>query len=83
MDKLQVGDRVKFTGQFLRNTGQFYGSEGMSEWVVAKCDCDLCSTGRFVATNQNADTFEPLRIGQESPMRHINAGNLRRIKTRV
>lgn len=29
-----VGDRIRLTGQFLRNTGQFTGPEGQSRWTV-------------------------------------------------
>ena len=93
MKKLQIGDRVKLTGEFLRNTGQYVGSEGLSEWVITECHCDLCDTGRFVATNQNAHTFELMHrseldksiresgSGRESHMRHFNAGNLYRVGT--
>jgi hypothetical protein len=91
--KLQVGDRVKLTGEFLRNTGQYVGSEGLSEWVITECHCDLCDTDRFVATNQNANTFELIHraaldkairesgSGRESLMRHFHAGNLYRVGT--
>jgi len=79
---LQIGDTVKFTGQFLRNTGQYGGSEGLSEWVITECHCALCKTGRFVATNQTIETdIRESKSDQESLMRHIHAENVYRVGT--
>jgi hypothetical protein len=32
--QLKIGDRVKLTGKFLKNTGQRTGSSGLSEWII-------------------------------------------------
>ena len=32
--KLKIGDKVKLTGKFLKNTGQRTGSAGLDEWIV-------------------------------------------------
>jgi hypothetical protein len=71
-NRFDVGARVQLTGQFLRNTGQMLGGEGLSVWTVVACSCSLCATGRFVATN------EPSYDEPERP-RHFAAGNLKRL----
>jgi len=70
---LTPGERVRLTGDFLRNTGQQAGGEGFSVWTVRPCPCPLCKTGRFVATNERSydDPDHP---------RHIAAGNLERCR---
>lgn len=70
---LTPGDRVRLTGDFLRNTGQQAGGEGLSRWIVQLCKCPLCKTGQYVATNERSHD-DP-----EHP-RHINAGNLERCR---
>jgi hypothetical protein len=35
---IAVGDRVKLTGNFLRDTGQQVGGEGQSTWTVLKLE---------------------------------------------
>ena len=73
---IKVGDKVKLTGKFLRNTGQFTGSEGLSQWIVQACPCSLCEDGRYVAVN------EPSASDPDRP-RHFNARNLYKVGTRV
>ena len=68
MQKLQVGDRVKLTGKFLKNTGQRTGGEGQSVWTVVECSCKLCARGEFVAVNETSFYGEGAR--------HFNAANL-------
>lgn len=79
------GDRVRLTGEFLRNTGQLVGGEGHSRWIVLACDCGLCKTGDFVCTNQrrsSADMFTAEEIAGDPSLgwRHINVGNLERCR---
>lgn len=33
-NKLQIGDKVKLTGKFLKNTGQRTGRAGLDTWIV-------------------------------------------------
>ena len=66
---LTIGSRVRLTGDFLRNTGQIAGADTQSVWVIVACDCGLCESGDFVATN------EPSYFST-SKSRHINKGNL-------
>lgn len=70
--KVAPGVRVRLTGDFLHNTGQFYGSECFATWTVVDCNCGLC-TGKmkekYVAVNEPS-CFDPTRP------RHINAANL-------
>lgn len=84
------GDKVKLTGKFLRNTGQFAGGEGQSVWTVRGCDCAECAktkriTGMdLVVTDQEkteADlkayyTAEELEKQPCLRYRRINAANL-------
>jgi hypothetical protein len=68
------GDRVRLTGEFLRNTGQIAGGEGQSRWTVLAHDgCRLCSDGQFVQVDQRSED-DPER------WRHIHAGNLERAR---
>ena len=62
------GERVRLTAKFLRNTGQHMGQEPLSVWTIQACECDLCKTGRFIATDQ----IDP----EDGTLRHINLSNL-------
>lgn len=72
------------TGKFLRSTGQYTGTEGTRHWVVQKCDCELCATGGFVATDQPAQsgyfTEDEVREQPSLAMRHINTFNLEKAR---
>lgn len=70
MTPFKTGERVRLTAKFLRNTGQFTGREPLSVWTIQTCKCELCKTGRFVATDQ----IDP----EDGTARHINSGNLER-----
>lgn len=85
--RFAIGDRVRLTGAFLRNTGQIAGGEGQSRWTVTACLCSLCKDGRFVKTdelrqNGGLDTFTPDELANEPHLayRHINAHNLERCR---
>ena len=67
------GQRVRLTGDFLRNTGQQVGGEGFSRWIVQLCPCRLCKDGRYVATNERS-------YDNPDRPRHIAAGNLERCR---
>lgn len=47
-----IGDRVKLTGKFLRNTGQHTGSEGTRVWTIT----GFANDGRWAITDQPSDT---------------------------
>jgi hypothetical protein len=64
------GTRVRLTGKYLRNTGQYTGSEGQSRWIVQACDCSLCKGGAHVATDEPGI--------YEGTQRHIALANLRK-----
>lgn len=51
MRALQVGDTVKLTGKFLKNTGQRVGGEGQKSWVIVSCDCAMCK-GDYCAVDE-------------------------------
>ena len=65
---MRAGTHVRFTGRYLRNTGQVVGVEGLGRWIVVACECGLCNTGEFVALNERKYDGE----GQ----RHVNVGNM-------
>lgn len=65
--KYPPGSKVRFTGVFLKNTGQIAGGEGGKIFTVRACQCSLCKTGRYLSVldpEYPADT------------RHIAAVNL-------
>ncbi len=75
------GDRVRLTGEFLRNTGMQLGQEGFSVWIVQECSCKLCSSGLFILTNEfreNDGLFTQEELDKEPFLRfrHINSKNL-------
>jgi len=72
--RFEPGTRVRFTGKFLRNTGQYTGQDTRSRWTVVPCECGLCKLGNFLATD------EPSYDDPSQP-RHINVGNLQRCRS--
>lgn len=75
-EPIKIGDRVRLSAAFLRNTGQGRGGEGRKVWAVVACpDCGLCNKGDYVAVN------EPSRFALpgEPPNRHFAVGNLKRV----
>lgn len=70
--KPNPGQRVRLTGDFLRNTGQIAGGEGQKRWTVQLCHCRLCD-GPFIAVNE-------LSPSDPSRARHINYRNLEKCR---
>jgi hypothetical protein len=70
--KPEPGTRVRMTAEFLRNTGQYTGSEPFKVWTVQPCECGLCRSGPFVLTD------EPSLLPGEAIFRHVNFYNLER-----
>lgn len=71
---IQVGDTVRFTSKFLRNTGQYTGHDAHGRWKVLEI------RGSFAFVNQASDPsyFTPEEL-QADPMlkwRAINIANL-------
>lgn len=78
-----TGTRVRFTGYFLRSTGQQVGSEGSKRFTVVECHADdncLCKGGGFLAVDERPYTATGYEdIAPEVLARwwrHINLGNL-------
>jgi hypothetical protein len=72
--KFSPGARVRLTGKFLRNTGNFTGPDSRGKWLVQACACSLCShdPARWTAVNErNIDDTGP---------RHFATGNLQAIR---
>ena len=78
MKALVVGERVKLTGEFLRNTGQQLGGEGWSVWVIT----GFSNGGRWAITNEVAQTGlyseSELKADPTLAFRRIAVQNLRR-----
>jgi hypothetical protein len=70
---INVGDKIKLTGKFLAFTGQLTGSEGQSTWIVVACECELCKSGDFVATNERSIYADEPDMSQ---WRHFNRANV-------
>lgn len=72
--KPKPGDRVRFTRDFLKATGQPW----TMGWTVLACECELCSKGKHVAVNEPApaDPFGRDTIAWGTPWRHIHWSNL-------
>ncbi len=78
--KINVGDRVKLTGKFLKNTGQLTGGEGLSTWVVTGF------SGSWAITNQelsNTSWFTPDELASDPTLRfrRIAVSNLYKVGT--
>ncbi len=78
--KPEPGTRVRFTGDYLRNTGQAIGGEGQSRWVVQACDCGLCGNGRHILTDQPTMMEERIADPDTSEFRHIAFANLQVVR---
>jgi hypothetical protein len=72
MATLRPGVRIRFTGQYLRQTQQARGEEGRKVWTVQPCPCRLCTSGDFVAVD------EPSVLDPGEP-RHLNTRAVRAI----
>ena len=78
--KLHVGDRVKLTGKFLKNTGQTLGHAGMDTWIIMGF---WGSDDRMVYVNEPIDPNNPLYAdlsdADRPKWRTIAAGNLYKV----
>jgi hypothetical protein len=72
--KFSPGTRVRLTGAFLRNTGNYTGPDSRGKWAVVGCACDLCGTNRARWTAVN----EP-HLANDGP-RHFASDNLQAIR---
>jgi hypothetical protein len=81
--RIAPGSRVKLSGKFLKSTG-LGRYAGLSFWTVQECTCDLCTSGRFVCTNEKLDAayvasmWTPAELAAQPSLalRHFNSGNL-------
>jgi hypothetical protein len=78
MAKISIGDTVRMTGKFLRNTGQQVGGEGQKRWTVKDVQ------GSFAVVDEEADTSyytaEEMERDPSLKWRRINIGNLEKVK---
>lgn len=77
---LKVGDRVRLTGEFLRNTGQVTGGEGKSRWIVKGFHRDWAIVDQPMSEGWFTD--EELAADPMLKWRRINVGNLEVVKGR-
>ena len=75
-----VGSKVRFTGKFLRSTGQYTGSEGKARFIVQECDCGLCKLGNHVRTDQpgmvDYYTADEIKVNPSLAFRHVAIANV-------
>lgn len=71
-----IGQRVKYSGKFLKSTGQGRGSAGLSTWTVK----GITNEGRWVIVDEPADlsyfTAEELAADPTLAFRRIAKENL-------
>ena len=80
------GMRVRFTGAFLRSTGQVAGGEGAKRWTVVACACKLCQgndkSWSYVAVDEphlcqlDPTGYEDVPESERPKHRHINVANI-------
>ena len=68
---IQVGDSVRLTGAFLRNTGQQRGAEGRKVWKVRALD------GRFVIVDEEFPADVLARLWPDIPKGHPEFESIR------
>jgi hypothetical protein len=71
----QIGDKVRLTGKFLRNTGQYTSDEARKVWTITGID------GSFVVTDEERSelsywTAEELETDPTLRFRRIHSDNL-------
>jgi hypothetical protein len=80
--KFTIGDKVRYTGKFLRNTGQYTGSAGLDRWIIT----GFTNGDQWAITNEPADTSiysaDELETDPTLAYRRIAVGNLERVKSR-
>lgn len=62
---LGPGATVRLTGKAAWQLGG--PTPGRTEWTVVRCNCGLCSTGRFIAVDEDAVRVDP----DCTPLRHL------------
>ncbi len=79
MDPLKPGDKVRFTGKYLRSTGQVRSQgEGRGNWTITAIDGDWAVTDALVGVAW----FSEAELAEDPTLafRRINLGNLERVK---
>jgi hypothetical protein len=77
-----IGDRVRLTRDFLRNTGQYTGPEGVSRWTVTGIDEYWVITDQRHTDQHIRETWTHDELAADPTLayRRIHAGNLERVK---
>jgi hypothetical protein len=81
---LQIGDRVRLTGRFLRNTGQHTGPEGRSVWTIT----GFSTAGPWAITDEPSSLepgyYTPQELEQDPTLkfRRIALDNLEKVRAR-
>lgn len=76
--KIQVGDKVKLTGKFLKSTGQFKGPAGLSTWVVTAITPNGWAVTNQAVSNATLESFaaDELAADPSLKFRRIALANL-------
>jgi hypothetical protein len=80
--QIEVGDRVRLTSKFLKNTGQQRGSEGVSRWTVLALSDSFAVVDQKTGTGKSGyeDLSDEEFFALKLDYRRINVGNLERVK---
>lgn len=66
---MKPGDVIVLTGARLRSMGLLASDLGARRFTVIECSCDLCGTGRFVASADRHFAREAVRVHDEEHWR--------------
>ena len=82
--KLKVGDRVKLTGKFLKNTGQRTGSAGLDTWTIVGFwgeNDEMALVNEPHLCQSDPTGYEDIPPEERPKWRTINVGNLYKVGT--
>lgn len=75
---LAPGDKIRFTGRFLKQTGQFTGGAARETYVVRECGCPMCAERRWVCTTERRPDNDDPTIGHVGYL-HIARANVHKV----
>lgn len=83
---IKVGDKVRLTGEFLRNTGQHTGRSGISVWTVRAIEGTFVITDEPTSAHDLATWWPDIKPGhpdyESIAWRRFAAGNLQLVKVK-
>lgn len=90
MTDIKVGDTVRLTAKFLRNTGQFTGKAPWQTWLVTSVDSSAGDGHTTVVTDEKKDEevleyFTPEELAKDPTLRfrRINVAHLEVVRKKA